>query len=169
MHCIWAGACCKEECKLSKITLLVVDALTNALCYATCVMHIHHPGAQIWPGCVDANASFPNNCVLSSLHDVPRCAPLMGLKSSDIVLNVGVGGPIPSDRFVVTDTDTSSSGPCVSFRVNKLFYWLIPLIGTGKTTRVATRRPNGLPSSTRNSVCLRTFCAHKNATPTHSC
>ena len=54
--------------------------------------------------------------------------------------------------IAATDTVASSSGPSVSCGVNKLVLMAYSLIGTGKTTRESARRPNGLPSSTRNCV-----------------
>ena len=64
MHCIWAGARCKGEYELSKITFTVAAAINDVVNCAARVMNLLHPGAQLWPGCGDVNTLFPDNRVL---------------------------------------------------------------------------------------------------------
>ena len=64
MHCIWAGARCKGEYELSKITFTIAAAINDVVNCAARVMNLLHPGAQLWPGCGDVNTLFPDNQVL---------------------------------------------------------------------------------------------------------
>ena len=53
--------------------------LLQASCLVPLVSHMFfHLGVQLWAGCGDIDASFPDNLVSSLLHELPRCVPLTG-------------------------------------------------------------------------------------------
>ena len=89
MHRIWTGARCVGECELSKITFTTAGAINNVVNHAARVMKVLHPGVQLWPGCDDINALFPDNRVLSLVHDIPHQNALPGIKTLDVFLDIG--------------------------------------------------------------------------------